>query len=289
MLTHLAFCSKKSIPVVLLLLSCCFSRAQLLTEAVSGPRPLDTALVRLVSIYGIPINYEDSAANSTGGRVTIEQTDSSSSTHNTVEVEKLSLSYQTPQSLTSWKGDHRQFEIESRQAAANALARLVKSYHLSQGKEALTIEEKDGMFIVRKTYANRSSGRSDTEPISETRVTIAPAVRTRAELVNEVCESLTKAADIRVDCSQAISVGNMDVQTSVTGADLAVSSLLNRLVSELNVYPKMGTAYVFGPSGAKIPKQAVFNGPRLVYSWSLRYVSGGFYMLYIDHAEVADQ
>lgn len=264
------------------------SSAQTVTETAHGPLALATAVMRLQSVYGISINYEDLPATTASEKSAVEQTNSTPPPSGLKQAEaELSFSYRLPMSLPSWKGNQAQFNIESHRAAADALASLAKNYGALKSEKTLIVSDVDGMFIVRRAYAKQNAEHA-IQPITNTKIVVSPGTRARSELLKKICGSLTNATKTRVDCAQALSIGNLDGATSIAGTNVAVYSLLTQLISELNVYPRVGTAYVFSSSGKLTPKQAIFDGPHFTYSWNLRYVSAGFYMLYIDQTEVAD-
>jgi hypothetical protein len=77
-------------------------------------------------------------------------------------------------------------------------------------------------------------------------------------------------------------------QTTASGSGVTAHSLLDQLLVELNAPKTKGIAYIFGPNGERVPKEAVFNRSLGAFSWQLRFVIGGGYVLSGGYTSVAN-
>lgn len=178
--------------------------------------------------------------------------------------------------------------METKQAAAEALGSVLKAYTASGAREVFSLREEDGMFaIVPAKIVDQDGQGQSTTPIVDTRISLAPKNRTCAELLNDLCDSLTRITHVRVDCVLQLDPRILDSPTAVSGENTSVYSVLDQLITKMNT-PTKGTSYVYGPDGQAVPKEVIFYGPPGIFSWQFRYTTAGGYVLNVNHTSVAD-
>jgi hypothetical protein len=272
---------------------CRLGDAQSVTVLVTDPRPIADAAIRLEQVYGVPINYEDpitvNESRMENRSDHVQGTSVSPRQTMVHKTESLSFTYRVPKSLPSWGGDPQQFKAESIRAVADALTSVLAGYAASGAPENFSIREEDEMlFIVPKDFLNKEGKLAVTSPIMDTKLTISPRSRTRGDFLEEFCKSLSDAANARVTCMFQLDPRILQKQTTASGSGVTAHSLLDQLLVELNAPKTKGIAYIFGPNGERVPKEAVFNRSLGAFSWQLRFVIGGGYVLSGGYTSVAN-
>ena len=199
---------------------------------VDDPRPVAAAMAALEARFGWPITYEDprylhhaQIADVTaavrkdfrvGGRVLVPRGG------------VLSFSYDVP----ARKDASGQAGIGSAMVA-RAIARALEAHAAAQGVQAFSVLERSGRFHVVPTRFLDEAGRlQHATSLLDTPVAVMPAQRTGADLLEEICRSLSWATGetviLGVTPRRALSG-----TTAVATDNEPARTVLGRLFSEL--------------------------------------------------------
>jgi hypothetical protein len=265
----------------------------LLRSTVDDPRPVEKAIEQIESIYGIPINYEDPIVIHPG-----ELSD---------ETERLQRTKEHPNRIIVRRSRKLTFEYADiggeptsnsnalqtgarKQALTNALLSVLKGYADRGGPETFTINGDNEVFTVSpKNFLDIDGTIRDAAPLLDTKITIFPKQRTRAELLQELCKSLSNIAGVSVQEGWiGLSSQRMSEFTQISGADIPARSLLTQLLTEFDSAQPSVIA-VENPVEASTPKPLANAGLPRQLSWKLLFAPGGGYFLNVARPRHAAQ
>ena len=292
-MTHSISAAIRNIMFLSALMLCQLACSQTTTVEVTDPRPVAEAVAQLERIYGWPITYEDPIIvyGSRMEDITEQVQRAPGLSHRVMgrKEGRLSFTFRLPSSLPDYGGDPLQYKTEAEKAIMDALASILKSYAASGAPETFAVREEDGIFhMVPTGFLNKEGKLQPMEPILDTKITIVSKQRTRQSLLDEICQSLTNASEIDVECLLPFDSRAMQKETTISGSDVVARTLISQLMAELTA-PTTVDVFIYGPDGEKVPKRAVLSEPSRLYSWQLLYGIGDGYALSAHRVALADR
>jgi hypothetical protein len=217
------------VPTLLALYGAAYAASQ--ATAVHDPRPVAKAVAKLEMIYGWPITYEDPPYAHPSDLVDV----TASVRHDTQDNKtfiprggRLAFTYDLSSTNIPSMADVP--------AALTAIKRVLHSYANSRGAEMFTVMQADTIFHVVPTQFTNASGQLEKiTPLLDMTISVPPKQRTGADLVDEICRTLSAAT------SQTVIVGTISTKTlgqhttTVTASSAPARSVLDRLLQELDV------------------------------------------------------
>ncbi len=209
--------------------------------SINDPRPIAKALERLEAIYGLPITYEDPIYihESQLADVTERIRREPHSSANRVLIPKgetLSFTYNLPTTGIYPGGGRRQSNADRKAAVVEAIGSIFHGHAVSGGASTFTVIEDNGLFhVIPADFVNTAGNTEKATPLLDTTMTITPQQRTGADLVREICHSLS------LSTGQTVVVGTTPASllakhaTTIADSDATARSLLSRLFAEMRV------------------------------------------------------
>lgn len=206
------------------------------TIAVDDPRPVAKAAERLEKMYGVPITYEDPTYVNDSEVVDVTaQVRRDQQANRTVRIPRggtLTFTYTAPASANGTN-----VAAEDRSAASlAALVELLHSHAALRNAKMFQVIQDNGLFhIVPTQFVNSSGQIQQMQPLLDTVVSVLPKQRNGADLVNEICQSLSIAT------SQSVIVGNgpwgqlRSHTTAITASNEPARSVVSRLFAEISL------------------------------------------------------
>jgi hypothetical protein len=205
---------------------CHITLAQTRTVEINDGRPVARAVEQLESIYGVPITYEDPIAiHESQLQDVTEQIQRTPDTSHRVIVQKsasLSFTYKLPTQ------PNQSSDLDA------AITSVLDGYAASGGPVTFIVVKDDSAFhVIPLNFLNRRGDLEEMPPILDAKITITPKQRTAADLLSEICQSLSSSTGIKVDIGTNPTNLLRLHTTTISGSDVSARSLLGRLFGEL--------------------------------------------------------
>jgi hypothetical protein len=147
----------------------------------------------------------------------------------------LSFNYNMPAYGTGPGGGLRQTPTELRAAVTDALSNILNSYSASGGVGTFKVVEDNGLFHVIPVDTMSRQGKVQAiTPLLDTSISISQGQRTGAELVSEICDTLSGATGQNV--VMGTTPYNLLAQhlTTIAGVHVTARAMLTQLFTEIN-------------------------------------------------------
>jgi hypothetical protein len=253
---------------------CQMAYTQSKTVDVTDPRPVANAVEQLEKIYGWPITYEDPiyVHESQLHDVTEQVQHTSNPSYRTIIPKDiaLSFSYKPPSSGPSQRDEQQQTQSDTEVAVFDALKSVLDGYAAAGGSVTFTITEENGVFhVVPTNYLNKEGKVQQMTPILDTKITILSKQRTAADLLSEICQTLTQTTGIQIGVGMIPFKLFMRHTTTLSGSNVTARSLLSQLLAEAGA-PITRDVTLDGPDDQRFTQnRVVWKGASL--SWQLFY------------------
>jgi hypothetical protein len=224
--------------------------AQSSTVEVTEGQPIQKAIKMIENIYNVPISFEDTRYVNESLLVDVteqvQRTPDPSHRIKGLKTRTLLFTYKLPPPDPSpanggWPstgGRWRSSRQEREEGAADALKSVLEGYAAAGGPESFAVVKEGGIFHVTATNFLNPNGKLQQLPaILDTKITIPPGQRTRAALLNEICQVLSKTAAVQVgiwDSPYNEGSNQMQAVTAISGSGVTARSLLSQLLAEMD-------------------------------------------------------